>query len=126
MADARAQLEAMQLVVTVGEAQFSDTVPIDGVVSVDPPAASSIERGATVTIVPSKGVDLVVMPDLTGMLLPQAQATLNAAGLNVGSLLGVTTGTFVSARWPARTLPRATSTGAAPRSTSSCSDPSRF
>ena len=57
---------------------------------------SSIERGATVTIVPSKGVDLVVMPDLTGMLLPQAQATLNAAGLNVGSLLGVTTGTFVS------------------------------
>ena len=96
VADARAQLEAMQLVVAVGEPQFHDTVPIDGVVSVDPPATSSVERGSTVTIVPSKGVDLVVMPDLTGMLLPQAQATLNAAGLNVGSLLGVTTGAFVS------------------------------
>ena len=49
------------------------------------------------TLVPSKGVDLVVMPDLTGQTLDQAGATLAAAGLNVGALLGSTQGLFVAA-----------------------------
>ena len=51
----------------------------------------------TVTLVPSKGVDLVVMPDLTGQTLAQAGATLAGAGLNVGSLLGSTQGLFAAA-----------------------------
>ncbi len=37
-------------------------------------------RGSTVTLVPSKGVDLVVMPDLTGQTLDQAGATLAGGG----------------------------------------------
>ena len=53
--------------------------------------------GSTVALVPSKGVDLVVMPDLTGQTLDQARATLGSAGLTVGSLLGTTAGTFQSA-----------------------------
>ncbi len=37
------------------------------------------------------------MPDLTNQTLAQAQATLAAAGLQTGALLGDTQGTFVSA-----------------------------
>jgi beta-lactam-binding protein with PASTA domain len=37
------------------------------------------------------------MPDLTGQTLPQIQATLASAGLNIGGLLGSTQGVFVSA-----------------------------
>jgi beta-lactam-binding protein with PASTA domain len=37
------------------------------------------------------------MPDLTGQTLAQAQATLAAAGLQTGALLGSTEGIFVSA-----------------------------
>ena len=57
--------------------------------SANPPdGTTGIARGTAVTITPSKGVDLVAMPDLTGQTLPQAQATLAAAGLQTGALLG--------------------------------------
>ena len=57
------------------------------VVSANPAdGTTGIPRGTAVTITPSKGVDLVVMPDLTGQTLAQAQATLAAAGLQTGAL----------------------------------------
>jgi serine/threonine-protein kinase len=97
LSDAQAQLEDLRLVVTLGEQVFSDTVPVGGLVATDPPAGTSVERGSTVVLTQSKGVDLVTMPDLTGQTLPQIQATLASAGLNLGSLLGSTQGTYVSA-----------------------------
>ena len=48
-------------------------------------------------LTPSKGIDLVTMPDLTGQTLDQARATLANAGLTVGGLLGTTQGIFQSA-----------------------------
>jgi serine/threonine-protein kinase len=97
VADASAQHQALQLVPSVAEAVFSDTVPIDSVVSVAPDAGAQVERGSTVVLTPSKGVDLVTMPDLTGQFLDQARTTLANAGLTVGSLLGSSTGVFVQA-----------------------------
>ncbi len=97
VSDVTAQLEALRLVVTLAEPVFSDTVPLDGLVGIEPPAGTSVERGSTVVLTASKGVDLVTMPDLTGQTLPQIQATLAAAGLNIGGLLGSTQGVFVSA-----------------------------
>jgi serine/threonine-protein kinase len=91
-------LQGIQLGVTVGEPVFSDTIPAGSVVSANPPdGTTGIARGTVVALTPSKGVDLVTMPDLTGQNLPQAQATLAAAGLQTGALLGDTQGIFVSA-----------------------------
>ena len=56
-----------------------------------------VERGGTVTFQLSKGPDLVAFPDLAGLTYPEAEASLTEAGLTVGSLLGTTEGTFVSA-----------------------------
>ena len=95
---ATAALQQIQLTATVAEPVFSDTVPTGSVVSANPAdGTTGIPRGTAVTITPSKGVDLVVMPDLTGQSLAQAQATLAAAGLQTGALLGSTEGIFVSA-----------------------------
>ena len=115
---------AIQLGATVGEPVFSDTVPAGNVVVGDArPPAPRCARGSTVTLVPSKGVDLVVMPDLTGQTLDQARATLAAAGLNVGSLLGTTQGIFhVGDRGSASRPTPATSSSGAPPSTWSSSE----
>ncbi|MET0459264.1 MAG: PASTA domain-containing protein, partial [Ilumatobacteraceae bacterium] len=97
VADATAQLAAIQLGATVGEPVFSDTVPTGNVVSATPDVGAQVPRDSTVALVPSKGVDLVVLPDLTGQTLDQVRASLGSAGLTVGSLLGTTAGTFQSA-----------------------------
>jgi len=95
---ATAALAQIQLTATLAEPVFSDTVPTGSVVSANPAdGTTGIPRGTAVTLTPSKGVDLVVMPDLTGQTLAQAQATLAAAGLQTGTLLGSTEGIFVSA-----------------------------
>ena len=95
--DAAAAVEAIQLVPAFGAEVFSDTVPAGSVVSADPVAGTQVARGATVTMIPSKGVDLVTMPNLSGLTLPQAQEALAGAGLQTGALLGNSLGFFVSA-----------------------------
>jgi beta-lactam-binding protein with PASTA domain len=95
---ATAALQAIQLGVALAEPVFSDTIPSGSVVSANPPdGTAGVARGSSVTLTPSKGVDLVTVPNLTGATLPQAQAALAAAGLQTGSLLGDTQGLFVSA-----------------------------
>lgn len=95
--DATAQLVYRRLIVTLAPPVFSDTVPVDGVIAMEPAAGATVERGATVVLTPSLGVDLVELPDLAGQTLAQMQATLAAAGLQIGALLGSTQGTFESA-----------------------------
>jgi beta-lactam-binding protein with PASTA domain len=97
--EATAALEAIQLGVTVAEPVFSDDIPSGSVVSADPPdGTTDVARGTAVTITPSKGVDLVTAPTVTGLNLQQARDTLRAAGLQLGSVLGNTQGLIVEAR----------------------------
>jgi serine/threonine-protein kinase len=90
-------LEQFGLELALGEPVFDDEVPAGQIATQDPPAESEVERGATLTAFPSKGPDLVPLPDLTGMALPQINQALVDAGLNLGALLGSTQGTFVAA-----------------------------
>ncbi|HSJ91180.1 MAG TPA: PASTA domain-containing protein [Ilumatobacter sp.] len=65
-AAARAAVEALQLVFAEGPQEFNDDVPLGTVIRQDPAPGVEVERGATVTVVISKGVDLVQFPDLSG------------------------------------------------------------
>ncbi len=96
-AEATAALDALQLVTAQGEDVFSNDIEAGRVVTQTPPPTTPVERGGTVTIQLSKGPDLVAFPDLTGLSYPDAQTALADAGYTVGSLLGTTEGTFVSA-----------------------------
>jgi serine/threonine-protein kinase len=95
--EATAALDALQLVTEQGDDVFSDDIEAGRVVSQVPAPATPVERGGTVTFQLSKGPDLVPFPDLDGLTYPEAETSLVDAGFTVGSLLGTTEGTFVSA-----------------------------
>ena len=91
-ADARVVVESLKLTFTVApesEFQFSDTVPAGAIVwqSVEPGAM--VERGSDITVVLSKGPDVVAFPDLTpAATFLEAQAILEAAGFEARLTLG--------------------------------------
>jgi serine/threonine-protein kinase len=86
--EAQAKLEALGLKTTTRE-DFSDTIDKGKVVGTSPPAGQSVKRGDTVTIIVSKGPDLVTVPDVSRYAtLDQADAALEAAGLHLGDVSG--------------------------------------
>lgn len=82
-----AALESVQLLVTRVD-QFSDSVPAGIVISTDPPSGSQVARETTVTVVVSKGPDLVTVPDVAGKTGDEAAAILQGAGFALGEISG--------------------------------------
>lgn len=86
--EAKAQLEQLGLVYAEAPREFSDDVPEGQVIGTSPGAGQRVERGATVTVVVSKGQDLVTVPDVRGKSYDDALAELEAAGLVGGDVAG--------------------------------------
>jgi len=87
--DAKSQLEALGL--DVGESeQPSDTVPEGTVISSDPAAGQTMERGETVTLTVSSGKEAVTVPDVARMDQGAATTALQAKGFVVGSVTSST------------------------------------
>ncbi len=81
--DASAQLQEVGLTVRVApERVFDDEVP-EGAVVRQTPGPSSVERGTTVTLVVSKGPELVTVPQLVGKQFREAERMLAELGLTV-------------------------------------------
>jgi serine/threonine-protein kinase len=67
----------------VPQRQASDTVPVDSVISQDPPGGQQAEEGSTVRLVVSSGpaaAATVPMPDVVGLSYDEALARLTEAG----------------------------------------------
>ena len=61
---------------------FSDTVPAGAVISQNPPPSSKARKFSVVTLVVSKGVDLVSVPSIPSLdPVSDAEALLRGAGL---------------------------------------------
>lgn len=88
-------LTDLSLVVAQAPDEFSSTIPAGGVVRQDPAPGTSVPRDSTVTVVISKGPDLVTIPDLTGMDYPTARAALEGAGFTIGNVQGNTSLAFI-------------------------------
>lgn len=82
---AAAALGRQGLKATRGEA-YSDTVPQGQVISTNPQAGASVERGSSVSVVVSRGQPEV--PNLRGLSVADATAKLAAADLKLGSVYG--------------------------------------
>ncbi|MDP8992861.1 MAG: PASTA domain-containing protein, partial [Actinomycetota bacterium] len=67
---------------------FSDTVAAGKVVGTRPPSGSEVDRDSTVTVVVSKGPDVVAVPNVAGRSVPDAQAVLGQSGLSVVNVYG--------------------------------------
>ncbi len=85
--EARAQLEDAGFRVKIADGVYKLRIPADHVVQVTPAPGTSLERDATVTLVPSLGPKPVSVPELVGKTLEQARTLLPGAHL----LLGVVT-----------------------------------
>ncbi len=66
--------------------EHNDQTPAGKVIRLDPVAGSHLVKGDTVTVYISKGADSKKLPDLVGMLLPEAEAKLAELGLSVGTV----------------------------------------
>lgn len=80
LASLRAAVKGDQIKITVTR-QFSDNVPQGSIISQSPPAGT-FHHGDTISVIVSKGPELVAVPDgLRGMGIQNAEAALQAAGL---------------------------------------------
>ena len=66
--------------------EYSETVPVDSIVSSDPPAGTKVRKGATVRAVVSKGPQRFAVPKLVGLSLADAEAALTANNLTKGNV----------------------------------------
>jgi serine/threonine-protein kinase len=80
--DAVKALTAKRFKVTRAD-EFSDTVPAGVVIRHDPVPGAAAPRDSTVTVVVSKGPDLVTVQDFRGETVEDAVAALEADGLQV-------------------------------------------
>nr|WP_283251015.1 Stk1 family PASTA domain-containing Ser/Thr kinase [Rhabdothermincola salaria] len=83
-----AALEAEALVPEKVE-QFDDEAAVGTVLSLDPQGGATVERGSSVTVVVSKGPELVTIPSsIVGMTILEASTALQNLGLYVGGIQG--------------------------------------
>jgi beta-lactam-binding protein with PASTA domain len=97
LADATTALTDLGLVVVQGVDEFSNDVAVGAVMRQDPVPGTEVARGATVTVIVSKGPDLVAIPALADLNLQQVTSVLNGAGLAVGQVKGDPAGITVLA-----------------------------
>lgn len=86
---ATAQLTAARLAVTVGAAEYSETVPAGRVIRTDPTAGTELPPGGEVTLVMSRGPERYAVPKLVGEKLSDVKAALTAAHLELGKVTEV-------------------------------------
>jgi serine/threonine-protein kinase len=109
---ATATLAQQGLVLLQLEPEFSDSVAAGLIIRQDLPVNSQVDPGAVISVVISKGQDLVAVPPLANLTVQQATDTLAAAGLTIGAVTGNVDGVLVAAKYqgvdvlPAQLLPR--------------------
>ncbi|MEU1707189.1 Stk1 family PASTA domain-containing Ser/Thr kinase [Streptomyces sp. NPDC005706] len=81
---ATARLKSSGLHVKEIKREYNDTVGSGTVISTDPTAGSRIRGNGSVTLVISRGPEIVKVPDLRGVPLGEARSRLRSAGLEPG------------------------------------------
>jgi len=82
---ATAELEQLEFEVTTSP-EASATVPVDQVISQDPPATTEADKGSEVTLTVSSGPEPVEVPNVVGQNVTDASRTLTEAGFLVNSV----------------------------------------
>ncbi len=81
LGEVQRELEEAGLVVRVAQGVYSLEVPEGAVIRAQPPPGTVLERGETVTLVPSLGPRPVEVPAVQGLTLAEARAALARVGL---------------------------------------------
>jgi len=86
VAEARAQLDDLDLGVRLGDGRYHETQPEGTVLSIRPSAGAELPRGEVVVLVASLGPPPVDVPRVVGGTLEDARAALQRAGLAIGEV----------------------------------------
>jgi serine/threonine-protein kinase len=87
--DAGVEMDALGLVLTEAGQEFSDEVPPGLVISQSLEPGTQVERGDGMTVIVSKGPDLVIFPDLSAAAnFEEAAALLREAGFEAELIFG--------------------------------------
>jgi N-acetylmuramoyl-L-alanine amidase len=78
---ARSRLAEIGLLMGKGDVRFSATVPKGAVLGQDPAGGTLVPRGTVITVALSAGSEKFKMPDVTGLQMASALATLRGKGL---------------------------------------------
>lgn len=104
-AAARTEIEALGLTLTESGQEFSDEVPLGSIIAQSLPVGTEVPRGADLTVLVSKGPDLVRFPDISDLTFDEAVVRLAEAGftgrLTFGDALGTVRTYSVDGREPA-------------------------
>ncbi len=103
VAAARADLEALGLILVEGGQEFSDDVALGSIIAQSLPVDTEVERGAELIVSVSKGPDLVQFPDIVDLPFSEAVAVLAEAGFSGRLTFGDAEGTVRSATIEGRT-----------------------
>lgn len=91
---------------------YSQTIPVDKIISSTPAAGAQVRRGTNIDIVVSKGQDLVALASYVGMSADQAMAELGDAGFRPSQVLAysdkIAAGNVISQTPAAGQVPRGT------------------
>jgi serine/threonine-protein kinase len=63
--------------------EFSDTIPIDKVIRTQPEAGQRAPKGSAVSVVVSKGPDLVIVPDFNNRTISESTGVSEQAGVEI-------------------------------------------
>jgi eukaryotic-like serine/threonine-protein kinase len=85
----------LRLVVAQAPDEFSSAIPAGAVLRQDPAPGTAVDRDSTVTVVLSKGPDLVTIPPVAGLDYAGVRAALEGAGFVVGAVQGNTVLPFI-------------------------------
>ena len=96
---ATAALNEQTLVLAQLVPEFSSSVAPNLIVRQDLVTGSIVDRGAVISVVLSKGPDLVAVPPLGGLTLQQTIDALTTAGLALGRADGIPEGVLVGAKY---------------------------
>jgi len=86
LADARTVITNAALFVGTVSEEYSDTFPQGHVISQSPADGESALPGSVVNLIISKGIEMVIVPDVTGMSQANAETEIVSAGLVVGTV----------------------------------------
>lgn len=84
--EATATLKGAGLEVATADPEFSSNVPENHVISAAPQSEGPVRPGSTIVLTPSKGKDLVAVPEVIGLTINQAIAAIKEAGLDIGDV----------------------------------------
>ena len=102
-AAAQSALQALGLVAVESD-QFSNTVAKGQVIGTQPAGGTTVVVGSQVTVLISKGQDLVAVPNVQNQTVPQATQALNAVGFAVTVTNASSNATVKSTNPPAGTM----------------------